>query len=87
MLKLECRKLGRNLSPTPIDSVFNDIETLVAASFVKILCERDRHAANATADIEHPMVRHQTAETAEILKEFVANDREVAISHICHFLG
>ena len=56
----------------------DDIESFVAARRLQVGRQRHRHAADAAADVEDPVVRFQPAVTDEDVEEMTPDFLEVA---------
>ena len=68
-------------TPAPGDAALDRIEAAVASLLhIQILGERNGHAANAAADVEHAVFRPQAAEADEMAQKLRADGPEISVA-------
>src|SRR6185437_12396638 len=71
---------GGDETPAPGDAALDRVEPVVASLLhIQILGERNGHAANAAADVEHAVFRPQAAQADEMAQKLRADGPEIAV--------
>jgi hypothetical protein len=78
MVKTESWKSGGDFPPAPIDAQIDNIKPLVTAPIVEIPRQRGSHPPNAATDVEHAMIRLQSALFDQDFEEHLADRGKIA---------